>query len=169
MPPCPLTAVRCGSGRPTGLGGNPTLAALDRLARALGTELSVELRPVEPGSAEPPAAAAAPGPPPALVRLARTDRVRRTAAELAAPAGRDPAELTAALLGLLARVGPALQRDLDEADWWRLLDALVLIALHPAARRDPAGAAVVVVVALLASRCTPAGRVAMRCRLPTPG
>jgi transcriptional regulator with XRE-family HTH domain len=66
--------------------GNPTLAALDRLARALGTELSVELRPVEPGSAEPPA----PGPPPALVRLARTDRFRRTAAELAAPAATRP-------------------------------------------------------------------------------
>jgi transcriptional regulator with XRE-family HTH domain len=111
--------------------GNPTLAALDRLAGALGTELSVELRPVEPGSAEPPAPAAAPGPPPALLRLARTDRFHRVAAELAGAAGREPVEQTAALLGLLARVGPALHRDLDEADWWRLLDALVLIALHP--------------------------------------
>jgi transcriptional regulator with XRE-family HTH domain len=116
--------------------GNPTLAALDRLARALGTDLSVELRPVESGSAEPPAPVAGPGPPPALVRLARTDRFHRIATELAAPAGREPAELTAALLSLLARVGPALHRDLDEADWWRLLDALVLIALHPS--RPPA-------------------------------
>jgi transcriptional regulator with XRE-family HTH domain len=111
--------------------GNPTLAALDRLARALGTELSVELRAVESGSAEPPSTGSPPGPPAALVRLARTDRFRRVAAELAGPARRDPADAAAALLGLLTRVGPALQRDLDEADWWRLLDALVLIALHP--------------------------------------
>ena len=28
----------------------------------------------------------------------------------------------------------AIGRDLTEADWWRLLDALLLIAAHPAAR-----------------------------------
>lgn len=111
--------------------GNPTLAALGRLARALGTELSVELGPVGSSAGQPPAAEAATGPPAALVRLARTERFRRVAAELAAPTRRDPAALAAVLLDLLPRVGAALQRDLDEADWWRLLDALVLIALHP--------------------------------------
>jgi transcriptional regulator with XRE-family HTH domain len=108
--------------------GNPTLAALDRLARALGTELSVELGPAGP---PPTGAEPAAGPPAALVRLARTERFRRVTAELAAPSRRDPAQLAGALLGLLAQVGPALGRDLDDADWWRLLDALLLIAAHP--------------------------------------
>jgi transcriptional regulator with XRE-family HTH domain len=102
--------------------GNPTLAALDRLARALGTELSVGLGPT--------GARPVTGPPAALVRLARTDRFRRLTAELAGP-DQDPAELASALLELLARVGPALHREPDEADWWRLLDALTLIARHP--------------------------------------
>jgi transcriptional regulator with XRE-family HTH domain len=102
--------------------GNPTLAALDRLARALGTELTVDLGTPAPASI---------GPPPSLVRVARTDRFRRTAATLAAPDG-DPAEVSAALVDLLARVGPTVGAEPADADWWRILDALLLIRLHPA-------------------------------------
>lgn len=101
--------------------GNPTLAALDRLARALGTELSVDLG--RPGSA--PAVA----PPTSLVRLARTERFRRVADELAGP-DRNAGEVAAALIDLLARVGPALGVEPDEVDRWRLLDALLLVGLH---------------------------------------
>jgi transcriptional regulator with XRE-family HTH domain len=101
--------------------GNPTLAALDRLARALGTELSVDLG--QPGSAP------AVGPPASLVRLARTERFRRVAVELAGP-DRGASEVATALVDLLARVGPALGVEPDDVDWWRLLDALLLIGLH---------------------------------------
>jgi hypothetical protein len=33
----------------------------------------------------------------------------------------------------LAGLAQALGRDLGEADWWRLLDALLLVAVHPSA------------------------------------
>jgi transcriptional regulator with XRE-family HTH domain len=101
--------------------GNPTIAALDRLARALGTELSVELG--QPG-AEP-----AVEPPASLVRVARTERFRRVTIELAG-SNRSPSEVAAALVDLLARVGPALGVEPDDVDWWRLLDALLLVGLH---------------------------------------
>src|SRR5487761_1190243 len=35
-------------------------------------------------------------------------------------------------LRLLVTLAQAMGRDLAEADWWRLLDALLLIAAHPA-------------------------------------
>jgi len=31
-------------------------------------------------------------------------------------------------------IAQAMGRDLAEADWWRLLDALLLVAVHPAGR-----------------------------------
>jgi hypothetical protein len=34
---------------------------------------------------------------------------------------------------IAAAVGQAMGRELAEADWWRLLDALLLIAAHPSA------------------------------------
>jgi hypothetical protein len=34
----------------------------------------------------------------------------------------------------LAMLAHTLGSDLTEADWWRLLDALLLIATHPAGR-----------------------------------
>jgi hypothetical protein len=48
-----------------------------------------------------------------------------------------PDELSVRLVAALAAVGAAVSRDLAEADWWRLLDALTLVAAHPAAH--PAG------------------------------
>jgi helix-turn-helix protein len=81
-------------------------------------------------------AAAAPAPaggvPASLVRLGRTDRFRRTARLMAGPLGADEAEVSAQLVGVLTAAAGALRRDLAEADWWRLLDALLLIATSPA-------------------------------------
>lgn len=106
--------------------GNPTLAALDRLARALGTELSIDLG---RQGAEP-----AIGPPASLIRVARSERFRRVAVELAGP-DRDVSEIAAALVDLLARVGPAIGVEPDDVDWWRLLDTLLLVGLHSGSGR----------------------------------
>jgi hypothetical protein len=42
-------------------------------------------------------------------------------------------ELPAQLVAGLAALGQAVGRELAEADWWRLPDALLLIAAHPSA------------------------------------
>jgi transcriptional regulator with XRE-family HTH domain len=107
--------------------GNPTTAALARLAEALGLRLVVTL---EDGEAPPPPGA--PEIPASLVRLGRTARFRRAAAVLAAALDAEADELTVRLVAALAAIGTALGRDLAEADWWRLLDALTLVAAHPA-------------------------------------
>ena len=46
-------------------------------------------------------------------------------------AGRDADELAAQLVPALALLGQALGRDLAEPDWWRVMDALLLVAAHP--------------------------------------
>lgn len=113
--------------------GNPTTAALARLAGALGLRLEVTLGPAEPerpGRPSGPASAAAPTPA-SLVRLGRTPRFRAAVRAMAAALGRDADELAAELVPVLALAGQALGRDMAEADWWRLTDALLLIAAHP--------------------------------------
>jgi len=107
--------------------GNPTTAALRRLAEALDLRLVVTLAPEEDG------AAAAPEVPASLVRLGRTRRFRQTAAAMAAALDRDADDLSAHLVAALAALAQAMGRELAEADWWRLLDALLLIAAHPSA------------------------------------
>ena len=94
--------------------GNPTTGALTRLASALGTELHISFG--SPSEETPPPL------PPSLVRLRRTERFRRAVASLDA----DPATVIAAL----AAVGQVVEA--GEQDWWRVLDAMVLIAQHPA-------------------------------------
>jgi hypothetical protein len=37
-----------------------------------------------------------------------------------------------ALIDLLSRVGPAVGAEPTDDDWWRILDALLLVRLHPA-------------------------------------
>ena len=113
--------------------GNPTTAALRRLAVALDLRLVVALAPEESDGA------AAPEVPPSLVRLGRTRRFRQAVTGMAAGLDRDADELSAQLVVALAALAQAMGRDLGEADWWRLLDALLLIAVHPsapAAERD---------------------------------
>ena len=111
--------------------GNPTTAALARLAAALDLRLVVRLAPDE--AAGPPGASAAPPMPASLVRLGRTSRFRRSVTAMAAALDRDADELSAQLVAGLAALAQAMGRDLAEADWWRLLDALLLIAAHPSA------------------------------------
>lgn len=113
--------------------GNPTTAALTRLAGALGMRLEITLGPGE--EAGPSGGPPGPGPaltPGSLVRLGRTRRFRETAAAMAGALGRDADEFAAQLVPALALLGQALGRDLSEPDWWRVLDALLLIAAYPA-------------------------------------
>ena len=110
--------------------GNPTTAALARLAEALGLRLVVTL---EAGEEDGPASGA-PGIPASLVRLGRTARFRRAVAVMAAARRVATDELSVQLVAALATMGAAVDRDLAEADWWRLLDALTLVAAHPADR-----------------------------------
>lgn len=103
--------------------GNPTTNALSRLAAALGTELSIEFGPSAP--------TAAPAPP-SVVRLSRSKRFRATAAALAEKSGQDPRDVAARLISACGLLTEALGHEAGEHDWWRVLDALVLIAEHPA-------------------------------------
>ena len=105
--------------------GNPTTAALRRLAGALDLRLVVALAPEESGGTS------APEIPASLVRLGRTRRFRQAVTAMAAGLDRDSDELSAQLVIALAALAQAMGRDLGEADWWRLLDALLLIAAHP--------------------------------------
>jgi transcriptional regulator with XRE-family HTH domain len=110
--------------------GNPTLTALSRLAGALGTRLHIALTRggEDRGDEAPPA----PRVPTSLVRLSRTARFRQTAAVMAAAAGVDTDELSLRLVGALASLTQVLGPEPAESDWLRLLDALLLIAVHPA-------------------------------------
>jgi len=110
--------------------GNPTTTALTRLAEALGMRLVVTL---EPADGSRPDAPSAPVPvPSSLVRLGRTARFRDVVGVVAATSDLDADELAARLVAGLAAIARALGKDVAEADWWRLLDALVLVAAHPA-------------------------------------
>jgi transcriptional regulator with XRE-family HTH domain len=107
--------------------GNPTTAALARLAEALGLRLAVTLIPDEEGES-----AASPEIPASLVRFGRTARFRRAVRAMAAALDLDADEFSAQLVAAMAMLAQAIGRDLAEPDWWRLLDALLLIATHPA-------------------------------------
>jgi transcriptional regulator with XRE-family HTH domain len=99
--------------------GNPTLAALTRLAAALGHRLRVDLVPGEP---------AAPQPEPAgtVLRFARTARFRDVATRLAAHQGTPEQATRQRLLAVLTAAQAVAGADLTPADCHRLLDALVL-------------------------------------------
>jgi transcriptional regulator with XRE-family HTH domain len=118
--------------------GNPTVTALTRLAEALGMRLAVTLVPSEEGQQA--SATASNEMPASLVRLGRTPRYRQAVRELATTLDLDADELSRRLVDALAMIARTMGKDLAEADWWRLLDALLLIAAHPAASwapRDP--------------------------------
>ena len=111
--------------------GNPTTTALSRLASALGMRLVITLTPDEDGqqAREP----ALPEVPASLVRLGRTPRFRQAVAAIAAALDLDTDEFSAQLVAALATLAHTMGKDLAEPDWWRILDALLLIAAHPAA------------------------------------
>jgi transcriptional regulator with XRE-family HTH domain len=109
--------------------GNPTTAALARLAEALGLRLSVTLLPGEQATQEAPRS---PEIPPSLVRLGRTARFQQATQSMAAALALDAEQLSVQLVSALAMLANTLGTDLAEPDWWRLLDALILIATHPA-------------------------------------
>jgi transcriptional regulator with XRE-family HTH domain len=106
--------------------GNPTLSALDRLATALDVRLDVALVPAD----DAPRGAAA-SVPASLVRFGRTARFRRDVAALAGATGADAAELSILLTSALARLAGAVGAEPVESDWLRLLDAVLLMVLHP--------------------------------------
>jgi transcriptional regulator with XRE-family HTH domain len=121
--------------------GNPTIGALSRLAAALGRRLAVGLQgesagePREPltstDNSKKPAAAI----PASLARFARTPRFRTIIAAMAArgdsTAAANDMELAGRVLAGLTGLASAVDRDLGEADWARLLDALFLVTVIP--------------------------------------
>jgi transcriptional regulator with XRE-family HTH domain len=111
--------------------GNPTTTALTRLAAALGMRLVITLVPDEDSqqTREP----ASPEVPASLVRLGRTPRFRQTVGAIAAALNLDADEFSAQFVAALATVAHTMGNDLAEPDWWRILDALLLIAAHSAA------------------------------------
>ena len=111
--------------------GNPTTTALTQLAEALGMQLVVTLVPGEQRQRA--GAAESPEMPASLVRLGRTARFRQVVRTIAATLDLDADEFAVQLVAALAMIAHAMGKDLSEADWWRLLDALLLIAAHPAA------------------------------------
>jgi len=117
--------VVCGTTRD--MEPNAPTAALTRLAEALGLRLVVTLAPEEGAGAS--VAAEVPA---SLVRLGRTGRFRAAVAVMALALGVSPDEFSGQLVAALAALAQAMGRDLAEADWWRLLDALMLVAAHPA-------------------------------------
>ena len=100
--------------------GNPTLASLHRLAAALGVPLSELVAEEEAPAAEP---AALPG---SLVVFSQTPRFRREVGRLAAVVNVKPAEMRRQVLTAMAAV-PRPPHGLDDLDWHRVLDALILI------------------------------------------
>jgi len=115
--------------------GNPTLLALSRLASALGMRLAVSLVPAGDGrAAVPDAPAELPG---SLVRVRRTAEFQRATEVMATALGREPGEFSTGLTGAMAALAAALGTEPSEADWWRLVDAVLLMAALPADRDRP--------------------------------
>lgn len=111
--------------------GNPTTNTLSRLAAALGTELSVDF--TMPGGQRTTSAGTPTAPlSPALVRLSRGRRFRRTVTALAEASNKDPQEVSARLISAFNLLAETMGREPHEQDWWRVLDALVLVVDHPA-------------------------------------
>jgi len=110
--------------------GNPTTAALARLAEALGMRLVITLVPDtgghQAGGPAPPAV------PASLVRLGRSPRFREAVMAMTATLGVDADEFSVQLVAALAALAFSMGKDLAEPDWWRILDALLLVAAHPA-------------------------------------
>ena len=110
--------------------GNPTTAALARLAEALGMRLVITLVPDTGGHQA--VGPAPPAVPASLVRLGRSPRFREAVMAMTATLGVDADEFSVQLVAALAALAFSMGKDLAEPDWWRILDALLLVAAHPA-------------------------------------
>ena len=111
--------------------GNPTTTALTRLAGALGLRLVITVVPDE--DTRQARAPASPEVPASLVRLGRTARFRQAVTAIASALILDSDQFSAQFVAAMAALAQTIGKDLAEPDWWRLLDALLLIATHPAA------------------------------------
>jgi transcriptional regulator with XRE-family HTH domain len=109
--------------------GNPTTTALTRLAGALGMRLVITLAPDDDSHQA--RELASPEVPASLVRLGRTARFRQAAAAIATALDLDADDFSAQCVTALATLAHTMGKDLAEPDWWRILDALLLIAAHP--------------------------------------
>jgi transcriptional regulator with XRE-family HTH domain len=110
--------------------GNPTATVLARLAEALGLRLVITLVPDEDshqaGGPAPPAV------PASLVRFGRTARFREAVAAMTSALDVDAGQFSGQLVAALAALAQSMGKDLAEPDWCRILDALLLVATHPA-------------------------------------
>ncbi len=104
--------------------GNPTLAALTRLAEALGLRLDVDLAPAGGGTA--PAT-----PDGEVLRFARTDRFAAESARLARRTGEPEQAVRQRLLAMLAAARVVAGSPLSTMDCHRFLDALALATIEP--------------------------------------
>ena len=100
--------------------GNPTLGSLQRLAAALDAPLS-QLLEEENDPAPGPAAL-----PASLAEFSRGRRFQSEVSQLASSPDGDAAEIRRQLLAAMAAV-PQPRGGLDELDWHRILDALILV------------------------------------------
>lgn len=102
--------------------GNPTLSALEGLARALDVSLAELVRKDRGSDAAGVAGASRPG---SLARFVAGGRFRREVRWLADEAGEDADVVRRALLASMDALG-STDSEMDETDWHRVLDALVL-------------------------------------------
>lgn len=114
--------------------GNPTITALSRLASALGVRLAVLL--VPPGDGAPARADAVTELPASLVRIRRTAAFQRATEVMARALGTDHQDFSIRLTTAMAMLAAAMGQEPSEADWWRLLDAILLMATLPETDRD---------------------------------
>jgi transcriptional regulator with XRE-family HTH domain len=110
--------------------GNPTATVLARLAGALGMHLVITLVPDEDGHQA--GGPAPPAVPASLVRFGRTARFREAVAAMTTTLDVDAGQFSDQFVAALAALAHSLGKDLAEPDWCRILDALLLVATHPA-------------------------------------
>ena len=70
--------------------------------------------------------------PASLVRFGRSARFREAVRAIAGTLDLETDELSARLVAALAMLADAMSKDLGAGDWSRILDALLLVAAHPA-------------------------------------
>ncbi|HYS37565.1 MAG TPA: helix-turn-helix transcriptional regulator [Pseudonocardiaceae bacterium] len=102
--------------------GNPTVAALERLAEALGMKLTIDITP--PDDVEPDPTPAEPTGD--ALRFVRSGRFRTEVARLAERAGLPDRAAHQRLIALLAAAQAAAGTELSTLDCQRLVDVLVL-------------------------------------------